>query len=215
MWLHVCCVDCLLRFLVGSGYFLPKSCWGLIQDYPHFLPEAKHSLRHLQLVFANSNIYPKSEYEARLKAVKKVANLLSVPLTISDYQPRLYFALPPCAAQLRTTISESHQRCQACQTWRLKHIRALAAEALPPLTHSRRRAWSTTMLASYYLNQGQIKKIGRSLDTDDRLHFVAPRWRVDPSVIKTTGFYKQNYCGCLFSLLERTQQKYSLLVQAN
>jgi predicted adenine nucleotide alpha hydrolase (AANH) superfamily ATPase len=196
-----------VRYLVAIGYPLPKLTWPLVADYHSWSTQAQAATWPITLYFDNSNIYPKSEYQARLQAVKKIAALLKLPLKIADYCPREYFALPACRTQLQRGQNQQH-RCQECQTWRLQRAYTNAVATLTQFTTDTRVVWSTTMLVSPYLNQLQIKTIARTLNNDPRLSFSAKPWRVKPQLIKTKGFFKQNYCGCLFSLYQRTQEKF-------
>lgn len=205
IYLHVCCGDCLLRFLVASGYPLPETCYAYIQDYTS-LPQKTEKPRYT-LVFYNPNIYPRSEYQARLAVVRTLANQLSLPLQVADYRPSDYFALPAVQAQLATDTRDP-QRCRQCQKLRLHFTLEALLQNLP-----QDGAFSTTMLASQYLNHQQIAHIGHELATTSNHPFVAPSFLFSPDKLHTSGYYKQNYCGCFFSLQELTQHKYRSLAQ--
>ena len=199
--LHVCCADCLLRFLVASSHPLPPNCHQYVKAYQ--LPTTTSSLTpyRLTLLFANPNIYPRSEYNARLQAVRKLANLLQFPLVVTDYRPGDYFALATSQAQFQQT-NRLRERCAACQHLRLRSTLTYARDHLPANT-----AWSTTMLASRYLDHQQINTLGQQLATHQQ-PFINPTFALDPDSLQTSCYYKQNYCGCLFSLLEKSQAKY-------
>ncbi len=195
--LHLCCADCLLRYLVSLNYDLPPTCHNFFQlDYQKSTRTSPIKI-DFHLFFYNPNIYPKSEYNARLQAVKKIAQLLNLPLTIADYQPQDYFNLPTCQTQL-STFNFSTNRCYECQNLRLAHTLQFAKDTFAT-DH-----FSTTMLASHYLNQSQIIDLGQKLSPS----FYLPKFCYPFLHIKTSGFFKQNYCGCLFSLNQKTKEKY-------
>ncbi len=200
--LHVCCADCLLRFLAGIGFSLPPSCQELINFDQNFTTTISNSSPTFTLFFYNPNLYPQSEFNARRQAVDHLAKLLNFPLIIADYQPQDFFNLPPCQAQLNNSQLNLN-RCSSCQNLRLEKTFTYFQVA-NQLAHKFDQ-FSTTMLASPYLNHQQIATLGCSLSP----HFFTPK--LNPSTtdnLRTTGFFKQNYCGCLFSLIQKTKNKY-------
>jgi predicted adenine nucleotide alpha hydrolase (AANH) superfamily ATPase len=64
---------------------------------------------------------------------------------------------------------------------------------------------SSTLLASHYQDSETIKKITNDLKKTKQ-KIVAPQ--NEYKHIITRGFYKQNFCGCCFSLVERLSDKY-------
>lgn len=200
--LHVCCADCLLRFLLASGFSLPRQAQSLYAFPSKLSQRATQPLaeQNLHLYFANPNIYPKAEYQARLKAVQKLSTLLSIPLTIADYQPDIYFNLPAVQQQLKLGKSSTN-RCATCQYLRLEKLREFTQKHFGESDY----LVSTTMLASAYLATAQIKCLGKQVFGKQ---FWAPSFLLEPASLKTSGFYKQNYCGCFFSLQEKVRDKY-------
>lgn len=200
--LHVCCADCLLRFLLASGFTLPKQAQALytFSQAPAANRPSSLPLSRLHLYFFNPNIYPKAEYQARLKAVQKISTLLSIPLVIADYQPDNYFNLPEVQQQLKLAKSMSG-RCFACQYLRLQKLKEFSQGYMTTNDY----LVSTTMLASAYLAIKQIQRLGEEVFAKK---FWTPVFSPAPVSIKTAGYYKQNYCGCFFSLQEKVKQKY-------
>jgi len=201
--LHTCCADCLLRYLEITGC-RPQNNTHLKHGAAPFSPNpADHlNLADITLYFYNPNLYPKAEYQARLKALKGLAELYELPLMVADYQPQDYFELNPP----QPPFPETPKRCAPCWQLRLAKTAAFAKDFNQekegvPFTH-----YSTTLLVSQYQSAPELTAIGQSLTTP-RLQFFAPNTTPAPT-FKTSGFYKQNYCGCLFSLLEKTTQKY-------
>ena len=203
IFLHACCGDCLVRFLVAIGYPLSANCQSFVKNYDT-LPTRPWPDLKLHVVYLNPNIYPKSEYYTRLQCVRMLTHLLDLPLTIADYRPQDYFSLPATANKLQNITSAiASNRCFQCQKLRLEQTIATAYAK----SHER-ITFSTTMLASRYLNQKQIKSISQDLATQNNANFWQPDFLNDPQSLRTSGYFKQNYCGCLFSLIEKTQAKY-------
>ena len=204
VFLHVCCADCLLRFLVGIGYPLPATVQPWVRNYRD-LPVKNEKMPRFTLIFYNPNIYPKAEYQARLQAVKKLAANCQLPLHILDYRPQDYFALPTSQQQF-TQAAYLPARCLACQDQRLQTtLEYIQTKSTSTIN------FSTTMLASRYLDHQQIRRLGLQLAQNQHAQFWQPEFLTPPDSLHTSGYYKQNYCGCFFSLGELTRRKYQSL----
>lgn len=179
--IHACCADCSLKLLD-----LIKSEIGLKNE-------------NITLFFFNPNIYPRSEYFERLNALKKMFKETGIKIIIPDYEPSSYFT----SFNFKTSevfFIEKNIRCPICWHLRLFETFNYAKEYGYKIV-------STTLLTSTYQKREEVVKIGNTLAKDYELNFFIPK-KVN-SEIKTSGFYKQNYCGCLFSLNEKTKSKYA------
>lgn len=148
----------------------------------------------IKIYFDNSNIHPRCEYLARLSAIKKIAGDYSIPLIIADWSPKTWF--------LATGYDSSNRglrRCRGC--WKLR-LQNTAKYCKTNSIH----LFSTTLLSSHYQNSKVITKIGTSLENKS-LRFYTPESSIKDR--KTKGFYKQNYCGCIYSLTQRYEEKWS------
>lgn len=165
---------------------LHTCCADCIVKYLHALDKNEWDII---LYFNNSNIHPRSEWKARLDAAKKVAEEQELELLVADWSPKKWF--------LQVNPSDS-QHCQKCWELRLSET-AEKARALD-IT-----AFSTTLLTSHYQSKDEIEKNGEKL-SGNGLNFVT----IDTTKCdcKTSGFYKQNYCGCCYSLVNRYEEKY-------
>lgn len=65
---------------------------------------------------------------------------------------------------------------------------------------------TTTLLSSHYQNKEIIEKIGKDLEKEYKIKFLIPK-EINKE-LKTSGFYKQNYCGCCYSLVENWENKF-------
>lgn len=166
---HTCCADCFLNTI----------------DYLKENSLIKNNCKTIALYF-NPNIHPRSEYVARLNALKKVASE-DVEIVVPDYKPKEYF----------DSIEGKPKRCLGCWELRLRRLFEFAKEkGYANLT--------TTLLVSQYQNREEILEIAREINKEYNLNFI----EVDSSHnCNRKGFYKQNFCGCCFSLVERMLEK--------
>ncbi|MHC1716848.1 MAG: epoxyqueuosine reductase QueH [Candidatus Dojkabacteria bacterium] len=142
-------------------------------------------------LFYNPNIHPRSEYYERLNALKKViagVKDLKIKLVIPDYRPTEYMEM------VRDNLQK---RCQSCWELRLRYVFQYAREnGIKYLT--------STLLTSHYQSKDIIMKIVNKINKEYSLEFIEVDDRCN---CKNTGFYKQNYCGCCFSLIEKMESK--------
>lgn len=146
----------------------------------------------LILLFYNPNIHPRSEYLERLNALKKVVEqgVIKQPtkIVIPEYKPKEYFE----------AIADQSKRCIGCWSVRIRNLFNYAQEN--NINHV-----SSTLLSSHYQDTNTIVEIAKKLENND-IKVIYPQ--NDHEHIKTGGFYKQNFCGCCFSLTERMFEKY-------
>ena len=67
--------------------------------------------------------------------------------------------------------------------------------------------FSSTLVTSEYQDTAAITSIANNLSNKLNIKFYIPQHICCD--LKTTGFYKQFFCGCVYSLTERYQEKYS------
>lgn len=161
----------------------------------HLLETLKTNDADVGVYFYNPNIHPQSEYFARLFALKKVLANMPYKLIVPHWKPSEYF--DAIGKNCEKKIS-----CPNCWHLRLKSAFNYAKE-------NNYEAVATTMLTSHYLDREKIARMGQKLAKQYGLKFIVPEKR--DSDLKTRGFYKQNYCGCIFSLNERFGEKYKLI----
>lgn len=186
--IHACCADCLLKLL---------SALKTEDDF-----DSNQAL----ILFYNPNIYPREEYQSRLKAVKKVALDFGIKLSVPNYKPQEYFEavggldLADENSNIsRVNIPSKKNRCPKCWNLRLDFAFKMAkTESFSAVT--------STLLSSSYQDQDQIRKIALALAKKYTVEFHEVK-NID-HCLKTCGFYKQNFCGCLYSLIEKSREKY-------
>lgn len=144
-------------------------------------------------LYYNPNIHGVAEYLRRREALQTAAAKLefSVIYLDGEYDPRCFF---------QAIAHQEATRCPLCYRLRLERVFAFAA------VHGF-AAVSTTLLYSTYQNQDAILAIGKELQDKTGIRFhgqdFRPGWQQGITVSKQWGLYRQNYCGCLYSELDR------------
>lgn len=180
--LHVCCGAC--------------SCYPLI-----FLTE----LFDITILFSNSNIFPKEEYDKRLNTLKeyvtKIEKDLNTKINIieDDYNHTNFIKdLIPYKDE-----KEGGKRCEICIKKRMRRLFEYA-------TKNNFKYVTTVMSISRNKNSLFINELGSYLEDEYKnIKFIHADFKRDGGQelgIKLStkyNVYRQNYCGCEFSLLNR------------
>lgn len=140
----------------------------------------------------NPNIHPYQEYKMRLEAVREMAERLSLKMIYKDsYDLELF---------LRKVVYREEVRCNICYGIRLKSI---AQEAL----NMGFKTFTSTLLYSKYQDYDGIIETGENIGKGYGLDFYKRDFRVGwdegRKVSMEMGFYRQKYCGCIYSEKER------------
>jgi len=180
IFLHVCCAPDLTvsyRKLVEQGY-------------------------EPIVFFYNPNIYPLQEYSKRLNEVKKLSNIWGFQLYVGDYEADKFLErIKGGKNSLTANKEESPKRCYECMKLRLEKTKTEAKRLHFSI-------YSTTLLASPRKSHSDILEITDNLDKEENPSFKYINFRSDNGVhmaaqiCKTYNIYRQNYCGCSFSLDE-------------
>ena len=177
--IHSCCADCLLNALENL--------------------ESREEIgekTEIISLFYNPNIHPRAEYLERLEAVKKILPQLkqrwNIKLVIPNYSPKEYMN------EVMKGNTRMGDRCIKCWEVRLGYSLKYAKE-------NGFKNITTTLLTSHYQAKDMILEIMRELIKKYELNVI----KIDESSNKKhSGFYKQNYCGCCFSLNEKMVEYY-------
>lgn len=142
--------------------------------------------------FFNPNIHPLTEFRKRLRTAADYADSIDLPMAIRDEYLLKEF--------LRGAVFEEENRCLFCYEMRL---RAAAKEAVEQGAD----AFSTTLLYSIYQKHGAIRQMGEKVSGDTGVPFYyqdfRPGWKEGVRLSRDLGLYRQRYCGCIFSEMER------------
>lgn len=142
-------------------------------------------------VFFNPNIHPYKEYLDRKKSVLELGREFSITIREEDY---------PYESFLEDTIKNPNEpgRCHVCYTTRLKKLKQVADQLGFQLS-------TTSLLYSIYQKHDLLLSIASTLFEKDRFlpfDFRAEFWS-GVTEAKNRSYYRQSYCGCIFSNFER------------
>jgi len=140
----------------------------------------------------NPNIHPQSEYQSRLEAMQTLAKEMTFPLTIADYDVDNYF---------QTVTGDLANRCKFCFKLRLTRTALKAKEG----GYS---GFSTTLLISPHQKHEWIQEAGNKAAGQSGIEFLyvdlRKRYSDSRHITKPMNLYRQQYCGCIYSQLERS-----------
>lgn len=146
--------------------------------------------------FYNPNIHPYSEYIKRKAEVEKYVSANAVNVISSDYDIQNYF-------QHIVYHEKMKDRCPACWWLRMEKTAVFAKE-------NGFDAFTTTLLGSPYQDHDTIKQICQDIASRLGLKFYYKDFRTGfkkaHDLAKSKGIYCQNYCGCIFSEVERAER---------
>lgn len=178
--LHVCCAPCSCAILEGM----------------------QASGLDVTVFFYNPNIHPQEEYEIRKREVVAYTKKLGIPFIDADYDTANWFAHVKGMEQ----EPERGKRCSVCFEMRLEQTARYAkANGFPFI--------ATSLSISRLKNQAQVHEAGRAAAARfDGVRFWDTNWRAKggadrgAALAKQEGFYRQNYCGCAYSLRDRKKK---------
>jgi len=147
------------------------------------------------LFFYNPNIYPKEEYLRRQEETVRVAAKLRWPVLVNDYDHEAWLKLVQGHEQSR----EGGDRCLICYRERLEKTGETALKN--GFGH-----FCTTLTISPHKKAEAINAIGLELADKFKIVFLAKDFKKQDgfkkacALSKELGLYRQDYCGCEFSL---------------
>ena len=147
--------------------------------------------------FYNPNIFPEIEYQKRLEAEKTLCNFHKCELIIDEYCQEDYFEK---VIGLENE-PERGKRCNVCFEMRLEKT-AQKSKALGI------EKFTTSIVISPHKNFDLLTQIGEELAKKYDLEYLAIDFKKKDGFLKTNkisrelNLYRQNYCGCKFSMRE-------------
>ncbi len=150
----------------------------------------------LTIFFYNPNIHPKREYEIRKDENKRFAEKLQIPFIDADYDVQNWFA----RAKGFENEPERGIRCTKCFDMRFERTALYAYE-------NNFKIITSSLAISRWKNMEQINECGvRAAENYDGISYWTYNWRKGGGaermyqIAKREEFYKQEYCGCIYSL---------------
>lgn len=181
--LHSCCAPCssyVLEYL--SNYF------------------------SITVFYYNPNIFPEEEFEKRIHEQKMLIEKLPAKHNISflagPYDSEKFYAM----AKGLEMVPEGGERCFKCYELRLRESAQIAQEGGFDY-------FTTTLSISPLKNAKKLNEIGERLAEEYGVKYLNSDFKKKNGYKRSTelsieyGLYRQDYCGCVYSKLERERQK--------
>lgn len=155
--------------------------------------------------FYNPNIYPQNEYEHRKSEVIRYVQKLGVPFVDADYDDARWLEM----TRGHEEEPERGERCSLCFEMRLRRTAAYAAK-------EGFRIFTTSLGISRWKDFEQVTRAGkRAAGLFPGVVYWEHNWRLQGGteqmerIAQEEKFYRQRYCGCLYSLRESVKRSLS------
>ncbi len=160
----------------------------------------------ITILYYNPNISPRSEYEKRKQEQIKLLDMIETKNKLDyidcDYDNDLYNE----KVKGYESCKERGERCTICFNLRLQKTALLAKE-------NNYDYFCTTLSVSPYKNSKLINEIGEKLEKEYNVKWLYSDFKKDNGyknsieLSKKYGLYRQDYCGCIYSKIERENYK--------
>ena len=177
--LHSCCAPC-------SSYVLEY-----LSDY-----------FSITVFYYNPNIYPPEEFGKRVEEQQRLIRELPVKHPVSflegPYEPERFYEMAKGLEQ----VPEGGERCFRCYRLRLEEAAQMARAGEFDY-------FTTTLSISPLKNAEKLNEIGAYLAEEYKVPYLFSDFKKRNGYKRSTelsaeyGLYRQDYCGCVFSLRER------------
>ena len=148
------------------------------------------------IFFYNPNIHPKKEYDIRKKENIRYARKHQIPFIDADYDVEKWFK----RVEGQENEPERGERCTSCFDMRFEKTAYYASKHGFPLITS-------SLGISRWKDMDQINRAGLlSASSYHNVTYWTYNWRKKGGaarmyeIAKEESFYKQEYCGCVYSL---------------
>ncbi len=149
------------------------------------------------LFFSNSNIYPREEYERRLAATEKLAELQGLELVVDDYDHEAWRE----AVKGLEREPEKGARCAVCFDYSFSRTSAYARR------HGFDHFTSTLSVSPHKVSR-MIFDAGKKYPGFREEDFKKrDGFKRSQELSRELELYHQDYCGCEFSLNEANERK--------
>ncbi|MBU0518733.1 epoxyqueuosine reductase QueH [bacterium] len=152
-------------------------------------------LSRLALFFDNPNIHPAEEYQKRYEAFRQVAEYFKAEIINSAYDQEVW------AEEVKGLEEEPEggKRCIVCFRYRLRRT----AEKAKDLSFD---TIGSVLTTSPHKDAELINQTGQAIATEFGLNYLASNFKKQDGFKRSVelsrqiGIYRQNYCGCLYSI---------------
>jgi predicted adenine nucleotide alpha hydrolase (AANH) superfamily ATPase len=178
--IHACCAPCM--------------------SYVYELFAESHSIT---VFYYNPNIAPRPEYDKRLMELQRFAQVKGFSLVLGEYN------IDDWTERVwpHRSYGERSERCWECYRMRLEGSFKKASElGIGAVT--------TTLSVSPHKDAAMINRIGEDLKRSHGIEFVEGDFKKrngykrSVELSRAYGFFRQNYCGCIYSKRERDEKTF-------
>lgn len=156
----------------------------------------------LSVLFYNPNIHPEAEYLKRKREVVRICEEWGIPMLDEDYDVAAW----DDAVRGLESEPEGGSRCAACFRARLDRVSDIAAREGFPV-------FGTTLTSGRNKRPDIIHPIGEEAAARNGIRFHAEDWKkggrqeIGRKMVCDRNIYRQDYCGCRYSLHARTSPR--------
>lgn len=143
--------------------------------------------------FYNPNIQPQKEYQKRKETLEKYLTKTGTALIETKYNPEEH---------LNAVEKNLANKCPVCWKLRLEKTAQYARE-------NNFDYFTSTLLSSPHQDIGEIARIGQELEKKYGVKFFSPGkkgfrpgFAESRKIAREENMYRQNYCGCSYSIVE-------------
>lgn len=198
----------IIENIEGVPRLLLHSCCAPCSSY--CLEYLRHYFR-ITVFYYNPNISVDEEYKKRVEEQKKLISAYNImdepglyPIEIieGDYEPEVYYQTVKGLEQCK----EGGERCFACYALRLQKTCEIANE-------KHFDYFGTTLTISPLKNAAKLNEIGENLAKTGQSKWLFSDFKKKNGykrsieLSKEYDLYRQDFCGCIFSKVEREQNK--------
>ncbi|MBP7737418.1 MAG: epoxyqueuosine reductase QueH [Spirochaetes bacterium] len=173
---------------------LVHTCCAPCVSYVH---ELFAESRDVTVFYYNPNIAPRSEYDRRLSELERFGRIKGFRLVEGDYNDREWTA----RVEPYSGLGERSRRCWECYRFRLE-------ESFRKAREMKIAAVTTALSVSPHKDAAMINGIGKELEASFGIAFIEgdfkknDGYRRSVELSRVYEFYRQNYCGCIYSKQE-------------
>lgn len=192
-----------LKKLRDKPKLLMQSCCAVCNSWPL---EYLYPIFDITIYYNNSNIYPASEYDLRLNELRNYVqqfndrNKTDIKVVEEPYD---YDAYKLLYLEKRATDKEGSNRCGMCYALRINQAMKYASDHDYAFV-------TTVMTISRQKNSDKINGIARRLANGyPKVNYFYSNFKKNKGIdfavntAKQLGIYKQEYCGCEYSIHEK------------
>ena len=192
-------LDAIIQNLTGTPRLLLHCCCAPCSSY---VLEYLSRFFEITCLFYNPNISPAEEYDRRAEELRRLISEqphdIPVSIIVEKYNPEDFFA----AVKGFEQVKEGGERCFRCYRLRLEMAAKYAKEYNFDY-------FCSTLSISPLKNAAKLNEIGEELSEIYKMPHLPNDFKKKGGYLRSIelsaefALYRQNYCGCVFSKIER------------